>query len=290
MSRQGKRDSGKKSGRGHGNRRNQSYARGNAPIKPHSFKKSEEPGSKKFDSGEKREKKSDEIRLNKYIANSGICSRREADTYITAGLVTVNGKVVNALGYKVKISDDVRFDGRRLNPEKNVYVLLNKPKGFATTESNAKGMTVMDLVANATSAKIRPFGRLSRNASGLLLFTNDEEFVQKFTKKGISRLFHVELDKNLKMEHLKKIKNGLRIEDKHISVEDISFVDHASKKEIGIEIKHTGNSVIRTIFEHLGYNVMRLDCVTLGPLTKKDLPRGRYRHLTENELNIFKML
>lgn len=232
----------------------------------------------------------DGIRLNKYIANSGVCSRREADTFIATGLVTVNGKIINEMGYKVQASDDVRFDGRRLNPEPNTYVVLNKPKGFSTTESNVKGMTVMDLVANATTAKIRPFGRLGRNATGLLLFTNDDEFVQKFTKKGIPRLFHIELDKNLKSEHLKKIKDGLTIDGKEISVEEISYVDNSPKSEVGMKIKHTGNSVIRMVFEHLGYDVVRVDCVTLGPITKKDLPRGRYRHLTEKELNMFSML
>lgn len=238
----------------------------------------------------KKSNPADGVRLNKYIANSGICSRREADTYIATGLITVNGKIINEMGYKVQLTDDVRFDGRRLNPEPNTYVLLNKPKGFSTTESNAKGMTVMDLVANATTAKIRPFGRLGRNATGLLLFTNDDEFVQKFNSKGIARLFHIELDKNLKAEHLKKIKTGLTIEGKEIVVEEISYVDDSPKSQVGLKIKHTGNSVIRTIFEHLGYDVVRVDCVTLGPLTKKDLPRGRYRHLTEKELNMFSML
>lgn len=238
----------------------------------------------------KKSNPEDGIRLNKYIANSGVCSRREADTYIATGLISVNGKIINEMGYKVQLTDDVRFDGRRLNPEPNTYVLLNKPKGFATTDSNAKGMTVMDLVANATTAKIKPFGRLGRNATGLLLFTNDDEFVQKFTKKGIARLFHMELDKNLKAEHLKKIKEGIIIDGKEIAVEEISYVDNSPKSEVGLKIKHTGTSVIRTIFEHLGYDVVRMDCVTLGPLTKKDLPRGRWRTLTEKELSLFSMI
>lgn len=290
------------------NARKKTVARKNAAPKPDSFKKTEDrqqdPAKPKlkFDKTGKeigrREKPvkeikksnpEDGIRLNKYIGNSGICSRREADTYIATGLITVNGKIINEMGYKVKISDDVRFDGRRINPEPNTYVLLNKPKGFATTDSNAKGMTVMDLVANATTSKIKPFGRLGRNATGLLLFTNDDEFVQKFTKKGITRLFHIELDKNLKAEHIKKIKEGLTIEGKEIAVDEISYVDNSPKSEVGLKIKHTGNSVIRTIFEHLGYDVVRVDCVTLGPLTKKDLPRGRWRHLTEKELSMFSM-
>lgn len=302
-------DSGRSSNKPGKNARKKSMARGNAPLKSDASNKKtgrqQDPSKPKlrFDKTGKeigrREKSvqpvkkndpADGIRLNKYIANSGICSRREADTYIATGLVTVNGKIVNEMGYKVQLQDDVRFDGRRLNPEPNTYVLLNKPKGFATTDSNAKGMTVMDLVANATTAKIKPFGRLGRNATGLLLFTNDTEFVQKFTKKGITRLFHIELDKNLKAEHLKKIKDGFTVEGKEISVEEISYVDNSPKSEIGLKIKHTGNSIIRTIFEHFGYDVVRVDCVTLGPLTKKDLPRGRWRTLTDKELNMFSMI
>ena len=179
----------------------------------------------------------DEIRLNKYIANSGMCSRREADEHIAIGLVTVNGKVVTEMGFKVKIDDDVRYDGSRINPEKKTYVLLNKPKGFATTTSENKGRTVMDLVANATSARIKPIGRLGRNSTGLLLFTNDDTVVKKFTnsKNGVSRLFQIELDKNLKFEDFKKIKEGLKIDGKLINVEEVSYIDGATKKEIGLK-------------------------------------------------------
>ncbi len=312
MSKQDKQDKGKASSRGTNNQRKTSYAKGNAPLKSESSPKKKEskkdPRTKptlKFDklgkeigvrhksliqSKPKQVSLKEGIRLNKYIANSGICSRREADTYIATGLVAVNGKIINEMGFRVQLTDEVRFDGRRLNPEPNTYVLLNKPKGFATTESNEKGMTVMDLVANATTANIRPFGRLGRNATGLLLFTNDDEFVQKFSKRGIARLFHIELDKNLKMADLKKIKGGLTIDGKEITVEEVSYVDNAPKKEIGLKIRHTGNSVIRNIFDHLGYDVVKVDCVTLGPLTKKDLPRGRYRILTEKELSLFSML
>ncbi|MCB0467206.1 MAG: rRNA pseudouridine synthase [Aequorivita sp.] len=309
MSTQDNYDSGRGSKKPGKNARKKSMARGNAPLKSDVFNRKtgrqQDPAKPKlkFDKAGKeigrREKPiqlvkksnpEDGIRLNKYIANSGVCSRREADTYIATGLVTVNGKIINEMGYKVQLTDDIRFDGRRLNPEPNTYVLLNKPKGFSTTDSNTKGMTVMDLVANATAAKIKPFGRLGRNATGLLLFTNDDEFVQKFSKKGISRLFHIELDKNLKADHLKKIKDGFNIDGKEISVEEISYVDNSPKNEVGLKIKHTGNSIIRTIFGHLGYDVVRVDCVTLGPLTKKDLPRGRWRTLTEKELSMFSMI
>jgi len=232
------------------------------------------------------------MRLNKYIANAGICSRREADMYISIGNVTVNGKVVNEMGYKVKLEDDVRFDGRRINPEPKAYVLLNKPKGFATTTSNDKGNTVMDLVANSTTARIKPIGRLGRNSMGLILFTNDDEIVQRFTnsKEGVNKLYHLELSKNLKLADIDRIKEGLKIEGKTIQVEDISYVDGAPKKEVGVKIKHRGNSVLRTIFEHLNYEVVRIDCVTIAGLTKKDLPRGNWRHLTKQEVINLKMM
>lgn len=232
------------------------------------------------------------MRLNKYIANAGICSRREADMYISIGNVTVNGKVVNEMGYKVQLGDDVRFDGRRISPEAKAYVLLNKPKGFATTTSNEKGNTVMDLVAKATRSRIKPIGRLGRNATGLLLFTNDDEVHQRFTnsKQGVIKLYQVSLSKNLKMADLDRIREGLTIDGKKITVEEISFVEGSPKKEIGLKIKHTGNSVIRTIFEHLNYEVVKIDCVTIAGLTKKDLPRGNWRHLTKQEVINLKMI
>lgn len=276
MSKKGYKGKGSTSNRAGSKKPIRNYAKDKATSKPKKI-----TGSKP---------KTDEIRLNKYIANSGICSRREADMYIATGQVTVNGKVMNEMGHKVKPSDEVRFDGRRINPEPATYVILNKPKGVATTNSNSKGLTVMDIVANASNARIRPFGRLGRNATGLLLFTNDDSFRQKFTKKGMDRLFHVELDKNLRATDLQKIVDGIKIDGKEIRVEDVSYVNNAPKREVGLKIKHTGNSVIRTIFDHLGYNVVKVDCVTLGPLTKKDLPRGRYRHLTEQEINTFNML
>ena len=211
------------------------------------------------------------IRLNKFISNSGICSRRDADMHISIGSVKVNGKVVTEMGYKVNLDDEVRFDGARIYPEKKAYVLLNKPKGFSTTDSKSKGKTVMDLVSNATNARIKPIGRLGRNTTGLLLFTNDELIMNKFTnsKKGVARLFYIELDKNLKAEHLKQIKEGFKINGKLISVEEISYVENSSKKEIGLSIKNTGNTIIRTIFDHFKYDIIKLDCVKIANLTKK---------------------
>jgi len=234
----------------------------------------------------------DEIRLNKYISNSGMCSRREADMHISIGSVMVNGKVVTEMGYKVRLEDEVRFDGARINPEKKAYVLLNKPKGFATTTSEGKGRTVMDLVANATDAKIRPIGRLGRNSLGLILFTNDEKMHAKFTnsKHGVTRLFHIELDKPLKFEHLKSIQDGFKHQGKLISVEAISYIEGVSKNEIGLQIKNTGNTILRLIFDHFKYEIIKMDCVTIGPLTKKDLPRGHWKHLTEQEISNLMML
>jgi len=262
-----------------------SYVKGSGNYQNAPFKKKTQPKAKVNSNP-------DEIRLNKYIANSGICSRREADMHIAIGGVTVNGKIVTEMGYKVKLEDDVRFDGSRINPEKKAYVLLNKPKGFATTTSEGKGRTVMDLVANATASKIKPIGRLGRNSTGLLLFTNDETIVKKFTnsKNGVARLFHLELDKNLKYEDLKKIQEGFKIEGKEIRVEEISYIVNSPKKEIGLKIKNTGNSIIRTIFEHLNYDIIRLDCVMIAELTKKDIPRGHWKLLTELEISTLKML
>ena len=196
------------------------------------------------------------------------------------------------MGYKVKLEDEVRFDGARISPEKKAYVLLNKPKGFATTTSETKGRTVMDLVANATASRIKPIGRLGRNSTGLLLFTNDDTVIKKFTnsKQGVTRLFHVELDKNLKYEDLKKISEGFKIDGKEIRVEEISYIEGSPKKEIGLKIKNTGNTIIRSIFEYFKYDIIKIDCVMIGNLTKKDIPRGRWKHLTEMEVNNLRML
>ncbi|MUU78760.1 pseudouridine synthase [Winogradskyella endarachnes] len=270
---------GKTSGRGNANSKNKSYARGNAPFKKKTTKA-------------KSSSNSEEIRLNKYIANSGICSRREADENIAIGLVTVNGKIVTEMGYKVKRTDEVKFDGQRITPEAKVYVLLNKPKGFATTTAEGKGRTVMDLVANATNANIKPIGRLGRNSLGLLLFTNDDKVVQKFTnsKNGVARLFQIELDKNLKFEDLKRIQDGFKVDGKLITVEEISYIQDESKNQVGIKIKNTGNTILRTIFEHFNYDIVKIDCVAIGHLTKKDIPRGHWKHLTVQEVNTLKMM
>ena len=277
---QGGQRKGKSSGGDYKKDFKKSFAKGNTPFRKKDAQQNKKPSNP------------NEIRLNKYVANSGICSRREADVHIATGLVSVNGKVITEMGYKVKIGDEVRYDGARINPEKKAYVLLNKPKGFATTTSEGKGRTVMDLVANATTSRIKPIGRLGRNSKGLLLFTNDDAVVDKFTnsKNGVPRLFHIELNKNLKLEDLKKIQAGFKVEGKLITVEEVSYIDGASKKEIGLKVKNTGNTIIRTIFNYLKYDIENLDCVAIGHLTKKDIPRGSWKHLTEQELNTLQML
>ncbi|WP_299338852.1 pseudouridine synthase [uncultured Psychroserpens sp.] len=283
MSRQqGRSGKGKTSGRESGKPANKKYGRGADDARGN------KPAKKKVS----KASNSDEIRLNKYIANSGICSRRDADMHISVGSVTVNGKVITEMGYKVKLDDEVRFDGARINPEKKEYVLLNKPKGFATTTSESKGRTVMDLVANATNARIKPIGRLGRNSTGLILFTNDDKVVKKFTnsKTGVARLFEIELDKNLKFDDFKKIQDGFKIEGKMVSVEEVSYIDGQPKSKIGLKIKNTGNTILHTIFDYLKYDIIRVDCVQIGHLTKKDLPRGHWKHLTQQEVNTLQML
>lgn len=236
---------------------------------------------------------SDTIRLNRYIANAGICSRREADTYIAAGSVSVNGMVVTAMGYQVKRSDEVRFEGRKLQPEKKAYVLLNKPKNFITTTRDEKGRrTVMELIAKASKSRLSPVGRLDRNTTGLLLFTNDGDMAKKLThpKHGVRKLYHVHLDKNLVLAHLQRVAAGLMLEDGPVRVAAVSYIQGSSKKEVGIEIHSGRNRIVRRIFEHLGYQVVKLDRVVFAGLTKKKLPRGHWRHLTPQEVIALQMI
>ncbi|MGB5376645.1 pseudouridine synthase [Muriicola sp.] len=273
MSRSDYNGEGKSSGRGAGNYRKKSYARGNAPVKKH------REVNPSLNSGL--------IRLNKYVANSGVCSRREADTYIAAGNVTVNGKPVTEMGHKVSLTDEVRFDGRLLNPEKKEYILLNKPKNFITTTKDEKGRrTVMELISNATKSRLVPVGRLDRNTTGLLLFTNDGDLAKKLThpRHGVRKIYHVELNKNLKTEDLHKIQEGVMLEDGLIKVDEISYLNNAPKKEVGVEIHSGKNRIVRRIFEQLGYEVVKLDRVIFANLTKKDLPRGHWRPLTDQEV------
>ena len=232
------------------------------------------------------------LRLNKYIAQSGLCSRREADTLISSGKVTVNGKVVTELGTKVKLSDKVKVSGKSLKPEPKVYVLLNKPKDFITTMDDPEGRkTVMDLVKNASKERIFPVGRLDRNTTGLLLFTNDGALAEKMTHPSyqIKKIYQVDLDKPLTKNHFTAIQEGITLEDGPVKVDEIAILDKDSKI-LGLEIHLGRNRIVRRIFEHFGYEIKKLDRVMYGPLTKKDLPRGKWRLLTDQEINFLKRI
>jgi len=235
----------------------------------------------------------DTIRLNKYIANSGICSRREADELITQGLVEVNGQVVTEMGYQVQKTDKVVFDGQGITPEKPVYVLLNKPKGYiSTTKDDKARKTVMDLVANASPYRLFPVGRLDRSTTGVILLTNDGHMTKKLTHPSFDakKIYHVTLDKKLTHEDMKLIVEGIRLDEGVAVVDQISFIEGKPKNEVGIEIHIGWNRVIRRIFQRLGYEVEALDRVMFAGLTKKNIKRGHWRILTELEVNNLKML
>lgn len=232
------------------------------------------------------------IRLNKYIANTGVCSRREADELIGAGAVSVNGEVITQMGYKVKPTDTVVYGGSRLKKEKLVYVLLNKPKDFITTTDDPMDRrTVMNLLKEACRERIYPVGRLDRSTTGVLLLTNDGELTKKLThpSHNIKKVYHVELDKNLKHSDLQKILEGISLEDGVAYVDSINYVGE-DKSQVGIELHSGKNRIVRRIFESLGYKVRKLDRVFFAGLTKKNLTRGRWRYLTEMEINMLKML
>ncbi|MFZ4400156.1 MAG: pseudouridine synthase [Bacteroidales bacterium] len=234
------------------------------------------------------------VRLNKYIANAGICSRREADDLIISGAVAINGVIITELGTKVNPGDAVQYGGETLVSEKKKYVLLNKPKGYITTvDDPQERRTVMALVKDACKERLYPVGRLDRNTSGLLLFTNDGEIAKKLThpRYGVKKLYQVELDRALSKSDMERLWDGVELEDGIVKVDDVAYVDEAkNKKEIGIEI-HTGkNRVIRRLFEAMGYEVVKLDRTMFAGLTKKDIPRGMWRFLSEKEVSYLKML
>jgi 23S rRNA pseudouridine2605 synthase len=250
-------------------------------------KRSDKPSKEKNENGETL------IRLNKFISNSGVCSRREADKLIESGAVTVNGKIVSELGYKVNPTDVVNYGGASIKREKNVYVLLNKPKDYITTLDDPEGRkTVMELVKSACKERIYPVGRLDRNTTGLLLFTNDGDMTMKLThpKNNIQKLYGVEIDKSIRPEDFKAILDGFELEDGFIKADKLEFVGGSTnRKELGIEIHSGKNRIVRRIFEHLGYKVVKLDRVMFAGLTKKDLPRGKWRFLTEKEIGYLRM-
>ena len=232
------------------------------------------------------------IRLNKFLANAGVCSRREADEFITAGVVSVNGTVVTELGTKVKRSDEVKFHEQPVSIERKVYVLLNKPKDYVTTSDDPQNRkTVMDLVKNVCRERIYPVGRLDRNTTGVLLFTNDGELASKLTHPKFlkKKIYHVTTDKNVTAADMRQIAEGITLEDGEIKADAIEYASPTDKKQIGIEIHSGKNRIVRRIFEALGYRVVKLDRVLFAGLTKKNVRRGDWRFLTEQEVNMLRM-
>ncbi|MBQ0158470.1 MAG: pseudouridine synthase [Bacteroidales bacterium] len=232
------------------------------------------------------------LRLNKFLANAGICSRRDADKYIQAGVVSVNGVVVTELGAKVLRSDTVLFHDEPVTAEKKVHVLLNKPKGYVTTSEDPQNRkTVMDLVAKACPERIYPVGRLDRNTTGVLLITNDGELASKLTHPKFlkKKIYHVTLDRNVTAEDMRQIAEGIQLDDGPIRADAIAYASETDKKQVGIEIHSGRNRIVRRIFEELGYNVSKLDRVYFAGLTKKNVKRGDWRHLTEKEVNMLRM-
>lgn len=241
-----------------------------------------------------REEDDGSMRLNKYIANAGICSRREADDLISSGVVQVNGKTITEMGYRVKPTDIIKYGGQTLKKERLVYLILNKPKDYITTADDPqKRRTVLELIAGACKERIYPVGRLDRATTGLLMFTNDGDLTKKLThpKYGVRKIYHVELDKPLKRADMDKITEGLELEDGPIKVDEITYVANGvDKTQVGVEIHSGKNRIVRRIFEHMGYNVRKLDRVMFGSLTKKDMARGRWRFLTDAEVGMLKMI
>lgn len=267
------------------------------PFKKERFADTPSRGSERPKFGRKpaqrKDPSDDSIRLNKFIANSGICSRREADVLIKTGAITVNDQIVTEMGIKVKPGDVVKYGNERLSNEKKVYILLNKPKDYITTSDDPQERkTVMDLIRNACPERVYPVGRLDRNTTGLLLLTNDGELAKKLThpRHGVKKLYHVHLDRAVTKADLESIAKGIKIEDNLVVPDVVSYIDSAeNKKEIGIEIHSGQNRIVRRLFEQFGYKVTKLDRVIFAGLTKRDLPRGKWRFLSEKEVGFLKM-
>jgi len=229
----------------------------------------------------------EEMRLNRYVAASGVCSRREADELIISGKIEVNGQVITELGTRVKSSDTVKLNGKQLNPEKFVYIVMNKPKDCVTTVSDPHAkITVMDILKNACSERVYPVGRLDRNTTVVLLLTNDGKLAKELTHPGSNKakIYHVFLDKNLEKEDFDKVLSGIDLEDGFIKADDLSYVSPDTKSEVGIELHSGRNRIVRRVFEQLGYKVQRLDRVYFAGFTKKGLQRGHWRFLTNSEI------
>ena len=234
----------------------------------------------------------EKTRLNRYIANTGLCSRRQADLFIKSGLIAVNDKVVTEMGTKILPDDVVKYNGSRIREEKKIYILLNKPKDYITTVKDPHASkTVLNLVRNACKERVYPVGRLDRSTTGVLLITNDGELTKRLTHPKFNKLkvYQVTLNKALKPGDLEKISNGITLEDGFIKADAISYVNPADKKSVGIEVHSGRNRIVRRIFEHLNYKVIKLDRVYFAGLTKKGLSRGKWRFLTEKEITMLKM-
>jgi 23S rRNA pseudouridine2605 synthase len=234
----------------------------------------------------------EEIRLNKYIANAGICSRRDADELIKAGTVSVNGRVVTELGTKVKPTDEIRYGGEKIKSERKVYILMNKPKDYVTTvEDPHARKTVMQLLGNQIKERVYPVGRLDRSTTGVLLFTNDGDLAKRLMHPSFKKkkIYHVYLDKALKTTDFQTLMDGIQLEDGPIAADAMSYVSQEDKKQVGLEIHSGRNRIVRRMFEHLGYTVERLDRVYFAGMTKKQLGRGKWRYLTNKEIAKLKM-
>ncbi len=261
-------------------------ASANKTTGPYNKTNRPKPTSSKPPVKAQKESKQEGVRLNKYIANGGICSRREADTFIATGVVSINGKIVTELGVRVLPGDEVRFNNERIKPEQKVYILLNKPKDYVTTLDDPEGRrTVMDLIKGACDQRVYPVGRLDRNTTGLLLLTNDGELTKKLTHPSHNKkkIYHVEIDNPISPEQLQMIKDGIELEDGLITADSISYVNN-NPTEVGIELHSGRNRIVRRIMEHFDLNVKRLDRVYFAGLTKLNLPRGKWRFLTEQEV------
>lgn len=263
----------------------------------------DQTGKKPFDKSKPfkpRERKGDpmptfnehEMRLNKYLSVAGVASRREADVLIQSGVISVNDVIVTEMGYKIKPGDVVKYDGDTINAETKRYVLLNKPKGFITTMDDPLGRkTVMSLVYKACRERIFPVGRLDKDTTGLLLFTNDGDLAKKLTHPlyRATKIYHVELNKPVAVEHVEKLRAGVHLDDGITKCDKVEFIKDKGSRELGIELHSGKNRIVRRLMEKLGYEVVKLDRVKFASLTKKDLPRGFYRHLTEQEVAFLKM-
>lgn len=237
-------------------------------------------------------KTDDSMRLNRYLANAGICSRRQADDYILSGVVTINGKVITELGTKVYPGDVVKFNNESIRQERKVYILLNKPKDYITTAEDDRGRkSVLELIRGACKERVMPVGRLDRNTTGILLLTNDGELAAKLIhpRSNKKKIYHVFLDKNIKKDDMDAIATGIELDDGFIKADEINYADPVDKSQIGIEVHSGRNHLVRRIFEHFGYKVIKLDRVYFAGLTKKALPRGRWRFLTPDEVSMIKM-